>query len=140
MIRSSLRQYLAAQSEITALVSTRIYPVFAPESATFPAIIYARKSGGHDHNLHSATGSAMPAFELTCLAPTYEQVDQLAEVIRQKMQGFRGPMGSVNVRSVILDDEADGFEDLGEAASDRLVYSITLTYRIRYDETVPAHS
>lgn len=35
-----IRDTLAASSGVTALVSTRIYPEFAPQGATYPLVIY----------------------------------------------------------------------------------------------------
>ncbi|WP_254509887.1 tail completion protein gp17 [Anatilimnocola floriformis] len=134
MIRSSLRQYLA--TNLANLVGSRIFPLVLPQSAARPAITYARTTGGHDHNLKQATGSAIPVFELDCWADSYEAADQLAEAVRQKMQGFSGTMGSVSVRAVILDDEVDAFE-VPSDGSDNGIYRISLKYRIRYDESIP---
>src|SRR5262245_3914279 len=129
MIRSDLRNYLTT-------VCSRVYPVVLPQGVALPAITYSRVTGGHDHNLKSATGSAIPTFELNCLALSYQQADELAEAVRQKMQGFSGTLGTSEVRSTILDDEADSFESLQDDSDDG-VFIITLRYRIRYDESVP---
>lgn len=133
MIRSDLRAYLASNLSI----GQRIYPVALPQSAVLPCLTYSRTTGGHDHNLKSATGSAIPTFDIDCWSLTYEGADSLAEEIRQKMQGFSGTMGTTAVRSVILDDEVDAFEPL-EDGSDKGIFRITLRYRIRYDESIPA--
>lgn len=133
MIRSSLRQYLVDSD----IVGTRAFPVVLPQSADLPAITYARTTGAYDHNLKGSSGVAIPTFELDCWAPTYEQADQIAEAVRQKMQGFSGTMGSVTVTSVILDDESDHFEP-AQDASDRAVFRITLRYRVQHRVSVPA--
>lgn len=136
MIRSSLRTYLAAQSGISNIVGTRIYPVALPQKATRPALTYSRVTGGHYHNLTSATGAAIPTFEIDCWADSYEGADVLAEAVRQEMQGLRGTWGSDAVKSVVLDDEEDSYSDPIDA-SDKGVYRITLRYRIMYTESIP---
>jgi hypothetical protein len=134
MIRTDLRQYLA--TNLTSIVGLHIYPVVLPQTAGLPAITYARITGGHDHNLKQATGAAIPTFELDCWGATYDQADQLAEAVRQKMQGFSGAMGSTLVTSVLLDDEVDAFEP-NDDGSDTGLYRITLKYRIQYRESIP---
>jgi hypothetical protein len=136
MIRSSLRTYLLAQAPLAALIGDRLYPVACPETATLPAVTYRRASGGHLHNLTSASGAAIPEFELVVWAETYEDADEVAEAIRQEMQGFRGTMGSDAVKSVILDDEDDSIAEPDDN-SDQPIYAITLRYRIQYVETKP---
>lgn len=138
-IRSALFTYLAGKAGVTAIVGTspvRIYPVVRPQGGDMPALTYARMSGGHDHNLQGSSGTAIPTFELDCFGDTYAQADALAEAIRQVMQGFSGTMGSVAVKSVILDDESDGY-DPPEDDSDRGAFYISLKYRIRYTESIP---
>jgi len=136
MIRSSLRSHLATH---VASVGSRIYPVVLPEGHdnNLTAITYSRVTGGHDHNLKQATGSAIPTFEIDCWSKSYEAADQLAEAVRQQMQGFSGTMGATSVKSVILDDEQDAYE-APQDGSDNGLYRITLRYRIRYTESVPA--
>jgi len=137
MIRTSLRQYLAAQSNIAALVGERIYPVVLPQSAAFPALTYSRTSGGHDYTLKGSSGMAMPTFELDCWGETYDAADELAEAIRLKLNGFNGTMGDTEVKVCVLDDEVDAFEPNDDASAEG-VYRITLRYRIQYTESVPA--
>lgn len=110
-----------------------------PQSAQRPAITYQRVTGGHEHRLTGSSGTAIPTFELDCWADSYEAADQLAEAVRQVMQGFSGTMGSTTVHSVILDDEADQFTPPSDG-SDNGIYSITLRYRIRHTESIPALS
>ena len=136
-IRTDLKTHLEAQTGITNLVSTRIFGIKRPQkNRTLPAITYERLSGGHDHTLSSAAGSAMPRFRIHCWATTYVGADTLAEAVRNEMQGFSGAMGSTTTHSVILEDESDEYED-PEDASDQGVYGIALDYLIRYVESLP---
>jgi hypothetical protein len=136
MIRNSIRQYLLSKLAVTNIIGTRLYPVVLPQLESVPAIVYRRISGGHNHNIDKATGSAIPVFELDCWADTYAQAETLAEAVRGVMQGFDGTMGDTVVTACILDDETDDYEPPDEG-SDRGVFSITLRYRIRYTESVP---
>jgi hypothetical protein len=117
-------------------VGTRIFPCYLPQTATRPALTYSRVTGGSYHNLGSATGAAIPTFEIDAWADSYEAADVLAEAIRQEMQGFRGTMGSDAIKTVVLDDEEDAYE-APDDGSDNGVFRITLRYRIMYTESIP---
>lgn len=138
-IRSGLFSYLSGQASVTAIVGTspaRIYPVYLPEGRPRPSLLYKRTDGGHDHTLKGSAGNALAKFEIDVIADSYSEADALAEVVRQVMQGFKGMFGTTDVRSVILDDELDDYVGPIDA-SDKGVFFITLTYSIRYTESVP---
>lgn len=97
---------------------------------------FERLSGGHDHTLSAAAGSAIPRFRIHCWGSTDTGVDALAEALRNVMQGFSGTMGSTTVQSVILEDEFDEYED-PEDGSDNGVFGIAHDYQIRYAESLP---
>lgn len=136
-IRSDLRKYLSEQDTIIPVVASRIYPILRPQDDALPALTYTRMTGGHGHNLKQSSGWAIATFEIECLAETYAAADALAEIVRQKMQGFSGLMGTTKVQSAILDDESDSIE-APEDDSDEVVFIITLYYRILHTESVPA--
>lgn len=137
-IRSGLRTYLASQPAITAIVGpSGIYPVRLPQTAAVPALLYRRETGGHDHVLTGSGGHALANFRLDCVADKYADVDALAEAVRQALQGFSGSMGDATVRNVILEDEHDDYVAPLDG-SDVGLFVTSLTYRIRYTESVPA--
>lgn len=49
VLDESIYDWLAADSTITALVSTRIYRQAAPQDATLPYIVYAHGGGGEEN-------------------------------------------------------------------------------------------
>lgn len=136
-IRSDLRTYLLSNTEITDLVGQRIFPCRRPQNVTGDAICFWRTSGDHDHNLTGSSGTAIPTFAIEVLSTTYLTADAIAEAVRQVMQGFRGDMGTTEVKTVILADEQDGFDE-NDKGDDVATYRIALLYRIRYTESKPA--
>jgi hypothetical protein len=135
-IRSDLRNYLVSKTGITNLIASRIYPVRRPQAVTGDSICFWRTSGDHDHNLTGSSGTAIPSFAIDVLSDDYTRADAIAEAVRQVMQGFAGTMGTTVVKSVILVDEQDGYDDPADG-SDKLTYRIALLYRIRYTESKP---
>lgn len=135
-IRKALNQYLAGKAVLTNIVGTKIFPVVRPQGTTLPAISFLRLTGEHAHNLQGGAGRGDPRFMVDCIADTYAQADDLAEVVRGVMQGFTGTMGDVEVTSVTLEDDSDQF-DQPEDGSDRVAFHIPLIFKIQYRESVP---
>ena len=144
MIRADLRTYLLSQSDITDLVGTRIYwvriPQKNPSDANYPCITYRRATGGHVHNLDGAQGYAEAIVEIDIWGPDSEVVENVGEQVRESLQGFRGEMGTTDVRRrVTLEDEQD-FYYPSEVGDDVGVYRIQYKYKIGYGESVPCFS
>lgn len=143
-IRQDLRTYLAAQAGIQALLTangkTRIFlshiPQENPFSASFPAVLYRRSSGGHEHDLDASAGIAAPTFEFHVADPDPTVVESVCEAIRQELQGYRGAMGSSTIQRCTLDEEQD--EYIESAIGDDKGFHVTvLTYTITYLESIP---
>ena len=135
-IRTDLRTYLLSKTGITTLIGQRIFACRRPQNVTGDALCFWRTSGGHDHNLQGSSGTAIPTFALEVLSTDYMAADTIAEAVRQAMQGFSGSMGSTVVKSVILADEQDGFDE-SEKSDDETTFRIALLYQIRYTESKP---
>lgn len=81
MISGAFRSLLVADPNVYGQVSTRIYPMQAPESAGLPLIIYQRVSETTDADLliHSTR------MQVDCYATTYDAALQLAEDVRRAL-------------------------------------------------------
>jgi hypothetical protein len=119
---------LSGDSDVSGLVSTRIYPVSLPQKPTYPAIVYTRISGDRLHSLGGASNLASPRFQIDCFASTYSAVKDLASKIRSAINGFRGTVSGVTVHGIFLESDNDIFED------DFNVYRVSSDYFIHYKE------
>lgn len=143
-IRQDLRTYLAAQAGIQAVLTangnTRIFlsriPQSNPPSSSFPAVMYRRASGGHEHDLDGSAGYAAPLFEFHVADPNPATVETICEALRQELQGFRGLMGSTPVQRCTLEDEQDEYVE-SQIGDDAGFHVTVLTYRIGYTESIP---
>lgn len=133
---NDLRTYLLAQSAISDVVSTRIYPVWLPQNVTYPCITISRVSESHGHNLDSASGYAISRYQIDCWATSYATAYTLADAVRGELSGFAGTMGSTTVDSVVLENESDLHEPPSDGGS-RGMYHIACDYIICHQETVP---
>lgn len=137
MIEEGLYSYLSGKAAISALVSTRVYPMLVPQGATYPAISYQKISGNHVRALSGSTaGLANPRIQINCWARTYSAAKSLAEQVRLAMDGYAGSMGSESVNACFLMDERDQFEPSPGNEADRL-YCTQLDFEVWHGETVP---
>lgn len=149
-IKGAIYEHLADDASIAALVGTRIYPGGAPHKddriadtgAAFPYIIYGRTSNQHVRHMTGASGFAQPRFEVTCWDTDDLVVEELAEHIRNRLDHFRGTMGTVStadVRVAMLDSDSDGLVSPTDA-DDLPIHSRVLEFLIWHTETVPTYS
>lgn len=105
-----LRALLLADSGISAIVGSRIYPVILEEGATFPALVYQRISGPRVQSLDGASGLAVLRIAISCYTTLFATARDLAAKIRVLLNGYRGTLseGTV-VGGTLLLDERDVF-------------------------------
>jgi len=106
-IEEGLYSKLAADSGVSALVSTRIYPLLVPQDASLPAIAYQRISGPRDHAHDGATGLALARVQVTCLGSSYDETKDVSEAVRAAIDGGAGTWGSTTVGACLLENERD---------------------------------
>jgi len=110
-ITTSLYTYLAADGGITALASTRIYPVVIPQNPTFPLITYQVVS---TPVLHTLDGTSAPnsRIQIDCWAETALAAHGLADAVETALDNYSGTMNSADVVSgSLLINRQDIFEE-----------------------------
>lgn len=110
VLEENLYTYLQTKTGLTSLVSTRVYPDTAPQTAALPFLVYARVSTTREHKF-AATGTetrlAQARVQIDCYAATYSAVSALAEQVRLALDGWRGTIGSGYANRIMLDNETD---------------------------------
>lgn len=109
---------ITASTAITAVTSTRIYPLAIPQGvAAFPALVYSRAGSLRVHSLSGYSGLENAQIEVTCWATRYDDAKGLAASVHTAMQN------ATSFQSLLTDD-ADGIEP------DAGLYSITLNFSV----------
>jgi hypothetical protein len=137
---AAVRGYLAADSGVSALVATRIYPDVLPQGYTIRtggALTYTIIDTIHDHLINGLSGIARSRVEFAAFASTRAGANLIAEAVRASgLQGYTGAMGGVYVESVML---VDGIQTMDERPTDGTQehrYLTIFDYLIAYQETV----
>jgi hypothetical protein len=109
--------YLKAYTGLTALISTRIYPVQFPDGVTMPCVVYQRVDTPRTLTMQSsgATGDLTnPRFQFRAWATTYASAKAITDQIRAALNGRTGSTGAgtvtVTLRASLAGNETDGFD------------------------------
>ncbi|MCR6734447.1 MAG: DUF3168 domain-containing protein [Afipia sp.] len=118
-IRPALRAFLLGDAGIVALVTTggisRVYPIKLPQGTKTASIVYTRISGSSIYHMQGQSGLSMPRYQIDAWAPTGDAATALANLIKDRLSGYRGVMGSggaaVTVQGVFMLDEREDYDD-----------------------------
>lgn len=105
--------YMKATAGITALVSTRIYPLVLPEKATLPALVVTRISTPRivSHDTSGATGDLIsPRYQFDAWGASQAATKAIADALRAALNGKKGVAGGVTLRAALADDEAPEYD------------------------------
>lgn len=76
---------LTGDAGVSALVSTRVYPMDMPQNATLPALTYTRVSETPLVNLDGENATRNSRYQVDCFASTYTGAQALAEAVKAAM-------------------------------------------------------
>lgn len=138
MIEEAVYALLAGESEVTDIVSTRIYPNKIPQNAALPAITYQLITGGRSRNLDGRCGAGTARFQINCWSETYDEVkDMQAAIVGTKasptIDDYRGTIGGHQIQSVRVEDERDHPEN-PKHAEDPGPFGVIIDLMISYQE------
>lgn len=130
MIEVVLVAYLRNCTGLAALVSNRIYPMRLKQDTVLPAITYQRistpRETSHDQ---TAKGLSSPRFQIGIYANRQMEVLEIADALRDCLQGYRGEWSGIRIDAVLIVGEMDmeGAEEIG-------IYNRMVDYRISHEE------
>jgi hypothetical protein len=134
MIGKWIYAKLTADPQVSALVGTRVRKVRAKQNETRPYVVYKRISNRRAHALDSPDGLPMPLVWIWCYAETGDAAEDLADKVRQALDGKRGLAGGIFVQACLLQDDEDDADPPvhGDETGDP---NVLLQFRIAYEET-----
>lgn len=132
----AIRELLANNSDITNLVSTRIYPVRTPQKPEFPLIIFGLDNAERQSHMTGASSPVKKVIRIDCYSETYAGVKALSELIADVLHGYSGTVtkdsDSLEISMIENESESDGEPELYEAGSDEYVYSVNQSFNVYY--------
>lgn len=112
MIEDNVVAYLLTKTDITNIVTARIYANTLPQKPTLPALTYNRIATERSQTLNTGRpGLAAARLQFDCWGKTYAEVKTLAEKMRLTLQGFSGVLsGGISAQAIHLFGEWDMYE------------------------------
>ncbi len=127
-LEQAIFNYLSSYAGLTALVSTRVYPVTLPQGATLPAVTFMRVSSRRMRTFGSARMGRVARVQLTVWAESYASRQAVAGQIIAALEGYDGTMGGVSgvvVLAVQGENEIDDYEPTAKVWQGALDFMIT---------------
>lgn len=137
-LTSELRTYLLADTAIAAAVGTRIRPRKLQQGETYPAIRVNIVGGTSEEHLLGASGLAHTTVQIDAYALTSEAADELAELIRLRLQGHRGLLSTVFANGISVASELRQHDEPIPDGSGNYRYISSRDFRVSYSQAVPS--
>lgn len=128
MIEEAINSRLAGYAGLSALVSTRVYPVIAAQGATLPYIVHSRISGVRESAMGSDTGVARTRVQVSSYGSTYSSAKNVAKQARLALQRYSGTIGSDEILAIFVENDIDLYEE------DTRLYHVATDYLVSYRE------
>jgi hypothetical protein len=91
---------LAGNTDVTDLISTRIYPDMATQKAAYPFAVYTITSTQPSDSKDGASVLDDVEFTVMLYASTYAGVQDISEKVRTALDRYTGTVESVSVQSI----------------------------------------
>jgi len=101
LVEEALALHLAEKT------GAKVWPVEIPPGEPepiYPAITYQEISYVPDVIHRGPSGLAQSRYQVTCFGRTHRESRDLAELARQRLSGFRGKWGELEIQGCFLED------------------------------------
>ena len=106
-IESILRSILVADPAVAEIIGARAYQMHLPREPTFPAITYQMVSRVQD----AKTGIVQARMQYTCMAESWREAADLADVVRCCLHGYRGVRDGARIEDVRYAGQHDDYDE-----------------------------
>ena len=119
---------LSNNSDVTDLVSTRIYPNVARQSSAFPFLVYQVTGDEPTDTKDVPSVLDTNSVEVICYSESYIQASDLADKVRTALDRTTGTHGGLSIQGTTFGGYSEDFDIKGD---DEGVYVKSLDFKIR---------
>lgn len=117
-----IRNMLLSDKEVKTKTN-KIFPVVT-DKAQLPYILYRRAALAHNPTKAGMPGADTVTMEVVCYTAQYAEGVELAEAARAALDYKQGELDGIRMRSCILIDSEEGYED--DAYVQQLVFQVKI--------------
>lgn len=129
-IETELFSYLSTYAGLTTLVSTRIYPVDAPQQPTYPYIVYFKVNNNRKYCHQGFANASTQLFQADCYATTYSDAKAIATQLITAIDSWY--LTNTKVQAAFIDNEADVIEENVKTSETLKVYCVPIDFICYY--------
>jgi hypothetical protein len=141
--QSDFYDYVLADAEIIAATGNdtegvgKVYHLQSPEAEDPPYLVFQKITGQNHHHYGAASAIASAFYQFDCIGlTTTTDATDIAEAVRNRLDGYQGTMGSTVVRSMFVNTHREESEDPGDG-SEAWISRVILEIEAWYVQTVP---
>lgn len=129
MAEAATYTVLSGDAGVSALVASRIYPVRAPQDATFPYVTFQLVSEADrlQSLAHAISGLVAKRMQVDCFSETYAECKSLADAVRLALDRYNGTSGGDTIQGSHLESQFDDFEPV-QGGAEKDVYRIIMDF------------
>ena len=117
-----IRDILLSNEEVKRRTN-KVFPIVI-DNAQLPYILYRRAALAHNPTKQGMPGADTVTMEVVCYTAQYAEGVELAEAVRQALDYASSERDGVRMRSCVLADSEEAYED--DAFVQRLVFQIKI--------------
>jgi hypothetical protein len=107
-LMSSLSDYVEAYAPWSALMDERLHPVQYPQGKPGPWSVYKLVREDRDYSIDGPAEMWLAVVEWRLLSAVYDEAHELAIILSDRLDGYRGLMGDVIFTHIRWLDSRDG--------------------------------
>lgn len=108
-VEAAIYSGLTGHAGLSALVSTRVYPMRKPQAIAYPAITFGRVTTTREHTITNVAQVAEGRFQFDVWAETYDETVAITEELLEAIRALASVSG-ITVYERTVEDEGDMFE------------------------------
>lgn len=109
LAEEGLAYFMTHDPVISALIGDRFEPLVVPQEKARPAIAHQRITTPPERSHSGRSKPDHPTIQLTIEGSTYAEAKRLAKTITDRLDGFKGMMGSLEVQDCLVNNIQDGY-------------------------------
>jgi hypothetical protein len=94
LLDEAIRSILLANSEVSSIVGTRIYPLQLPLQCTFPALSYSFPSDNFQRVIRPAR------LQIDCWAEDFTICKNLKNIVEKALNGYSGTVLGIDIEGI----------------------------------------
>jgi len=110
MIEACLFSKLSTTASLSSVVSSRIFPLIAPENTTLPFVTYQIINSDIPRNLNGRSGVRSARFQINAFANSYLSAAQIIQIIKDVLCGSTFTEFGIKVSQAAIYNDFSDYE------------------------------